>query len=258
MGGPRAASWGRPKRTGRSPPHPALRPPSPLWGEGKGPPKAAAQRLPLVGAVTEGAGGVGRSAPPSVSLRSTAPPQGGSQGRAHIGRPYGDTGPSILVGADLCVRPKRTGRSPPHPALRATFPPVGGRQRAAEGGGPYERRRGPTPLIKGRCRAATEGIGNCPEGTKGVGTLSSEARLGGIRRLSRSDRRGVSPFRPSVRTGAPPPQGGRPFVGRDDLGGLGPHRKRGRRPQGRRPDVSYSPSGMGMGGSTLGAPSPAP
>ena len=48
------------------------------------------------------------------------------------------------------------------------------------------------------------------------GAVERSETEGGIRRLSRSNRRGVSPFRPSVRTGAPPPQGGRPFVGRDD------------------------------------------
>ena len=50
------------------------------------------------------------------------------------------------------------------------------------------------------------------------GAVERSETEGGIRRLSCSDRRGVSPFRPSVRTGAPPPQGRRPFVGRDDPG----------------------------------------
>ena len=43
----------------------------------------------------------------------------------HMGPPLRNFGPFLPVGADLRVRPKRTGRSPPHPALWATFPPGG-------------------------------------------------------------------------------------------------------------------------------------
>ena len=37
--------------------------------------------------------------------------------------PLRNIGPFLPVGADLCVRPKRTGRSPPHPSRPSAVPP---------------------------------------------------------------------------------------------------------------------------------------
>ena len=64
---------------------------------------------------------------PFVSLRSTFPPDRGNRPHrpagGHMGPPLRNFGPFLPVGADLCVRPKRTGRSPPHPSFASQMPP---------------------------------------------------------------------------------------------------------------------------------------
>ena len=64
---------------------------------------------------------------PFVSLRSTFPPDRGNRPHrpagGHMGPPLRNFGPFLPVGADLCVRPKRTGRSPPHPSRPSAVPP---------------------------------------------------------------------------------------------------------------------------------------
>ena len=107
------------------PPHPSFAPqmpPSPLWGEGKGPPKAAApmrdgwDKSPpyMVRVTRRGAqcaphngfplpGGIGPIGPRAATW----------------GRPYENSGPLSPVGADLCVRPRP-------PCERGLSPPRGG------------------------------------------------------------------------------------------------------------------------------------
>ena len=93
-------------------------PPSPLWGEGNGPPKAAApmrdgwdKSPPYMVRVTRR--GAQRAPHNGFPLPGGIGPIGPRA--ATWGRPYENFGPLLPVGADLCVRPVSEGRIPTAP-----------------------------------------------------------------------------------------------------------------------------------------------